>query len=306
MSPPGPVALVKRADAMLVAPGSGRSLERVRSLLVAVIGVRLLLRRWWTLVDRPPTLFQPVPVVQWMSGPPPLWMVLGLWGVGLTAVVCTVARRAPSISFAVAWLSLLLLAGWWGSSGKVMHNDLLLLTVAVPMLFARSPGSADIDAGPSRVQWGWPPRAALVVLATVYCLTGIQKLRHSGLDWIFSDNLSWVIRQGSSPFGQGFARAVADQGWLTRLFAAGTLIIELGAPVMLFFRRTRPLFALASFALHGSIWALMGLDYYGWILTTWAVALPLAVWPGWVARGAGTGWSWLRFHPIMTTHEVTT
>ena len=300
------MAVVKRVDDMLVAPGSARSLVWVRSLLVAVIGIRLVLRRWWTLVDRPPSLFQPVPVVQWLSGPPPLWLVLGIWSVGLVAVVLTVVRRAPSIAFTTAWVSLLLLTGWWGSSGKVMHNDLLLITVATPMLFARSPRSADIAADTNRVAWGWPPRAALAVLATVYCLTGVQKLRHSGLDWVFSDNLSWVIRQGSSPFGQGFAQAVADQGWLTRLFAAGTLVIELGAPMMLFFRRTRPLFALASFALHGSIWALMGLDYYAWILTTWAVALPLALWPAWVTRFTGTAWPRRRLRPQMTTHEVST
>ncbi|MEO6629672.1 MAG: hypothetical protein ABIP03_14025 [Aquihabitans sp.] len=291
---------------MLVAPATARDLVRVRALLVGVIGLRLLLRRWWTLVDRPASLFQPVPVVQWMGGPPSLWLVLGLWVAGLLAVGCTLARRAPAISFALAWFSLLLLTGWWGSSGKVMHNDLLLLTVAIPMLFARSPDATDVEAGTARTRWGWPPRASLVVLATIYCLTGIQKLRHSGLDWVFSDNLSWVIRQGSSPFGTGFSQLVADQGWLTRLFAAGTLLIELGAPVMLFFRRTRPSFALASFALHGSIWALMGLDYYAWILTTWAVALPLAVWPEPVERFARNGWPRSRLSLIPTSHEVST
>ena len=181
-------------------------------------------------------------------------------------------RRNASPGFFLAWLALLLLAGLWGSSGKVMHNDVLLLTVSFPVLFVGSPTRDSEAHGP---RWGWAPRAALAVLTVVYFLTGYQKLRHSGLEWAFSSNLAWVIRQGSSPFGPDLNRALADQLWLTQALAAGTLLFELAAPVLLAVRRTRLLFALGATAMHLGIWALLGLDYFGWILAVWAVVIPM-------------------------------
>src|SRR5690606_27259353 len=112
---------------------------------------------------------------------------------------------------------------------------------------------ASDESAAGRVGWGWPPRAALAVLGTVYFLTGFQKLRHSGLDWVMSENLRWVLRQGSPHVPDGTVQALADQLWLTQLLAAGALAVELAAPLLLVVRRTRVLFAVSATALHGSI-----------------------------------------------------
>lgn len=272
-------------DAALVAPGPPGPLVLMRVLIVSVIGARLLLRRWWVMAERPDALFDPVPFLAWLPGQPGAAAIVAVWALGLASVAATLwasaTGRHVTLPFVGAWLSLLVLAGLWGSAGKVMHNDVLLLSVAVPLLFASSPtrptGSTDaIDADAPAARWGWPPRAALIVLAVVYFLTGVQKLRHSGPGWAFGDNMSWVIRQGRSPFGDDFSRAIADQEWLTRSMSAGALALELVAPALLAVRRTRPWFALSATAMHLSIWAFLGLDYYGWVLAVWAVVIPMS------------------------------
>src|SRR6185369_6706250 len=53
------------------------------------------------------------------------------------------------------------LAALWGSSGKVMHNEVLTVTIAFVFLFAQAPGRRDPDSW--AVRWGWPQRARVGV-----------------------------------------------------------------------------------------------------------------------------------------------
>lgn len=271
----GPLARIDRA---LVGPGPARRLVEVRTFLAAAIAFRLVQRQWWHLADRPAELFDPVAVVSWLSSPPSAALAVVVQVLGLIGALAAVTRRAPKSGFAIAWLAYLFLAAVWGSSGKVMHNDVLLITVAFPLLFAGAPTRA--ESGTVDVRWGWAPRAALVALGAVYFATGYQKLRHSGLEWVFSDNMSWVLRQGTSVFGHRLNQVVADQPVMARLLAGGALTMELTAPLVLAFRRSRPFFALGSLMMHASIWLFLGLDYSPWVLASAAVALPMSRrWP---------------------------
>ena len=255
------------------------------------------------MADRPDDLFRPVPILDWLTAQPEAPVIVAVWVAGLAATVVVLVTSVPVIrggrspragalagpAFVASWLALLFLAGLWGSSGKILHNDLLLLTVCFPVLFAASPrrGTASDDRDE---RWGWPPRAALAVLATVYLLTGVQKLRHSGLEWVFSSNMTWVIRQGNPRIGEDLSRSLADQLWLTQALAGGALLLELSGPLALAVRRARLLFAACATVMHLSIWALLGLDYYGWVLTVWAVVVPMsAVGDRLIGRLAGVG-----------------
>ena len=266
--------LVARIDGALTAPGRSFRLVEVQTLLALVIGWRLLTRDWTLIADRPAALTQHLNVMAWYPGAPPAWLLVALQVVGIAAVVAVVARRRTRPAFLVAWLAYVALCAWWGASGKVMHNDVLTVTVTFPLLFARPPARGETG---SSVASGWPPRAALAVMATVYFLTGFQKLRHAGLHWVFGDNMSWILRQGAVDRAAGLASFVADHAWLAQGMAGGALALELTAPLWLSIRRTRALFAAAALVMHSSIWLLLGIDYSPWILTVAAVAVPMSL-----------------------------
>ncbi len=271
---PRPLAAVGRADADLVAPGSARTLVAVRSLLALTVGLRLLLRWWSQAAAIPPALWDPVFFVSWLPAPPSRTVLWTLQAAGLVAVALVVARVRARAAFVVAWLCLATLCAVWSSTGKVMHNDVLLLSAAFPLLFAPAPRREDDATVDER--WGWAPRAALAVVGLVYFAAGIQKLRYSGIGWVTSENMRWVLYTAPRSQIPAVGRALADAIWPTHLLAGGALLLEVLAPVLLWWRRTRPVFPLLALALHGSIWLLLGLDYYGWWLTTMAVTWPLS------------------------------
>ncbi len=266
--------VLRRIDDAFTGPGPARTLVQMRALLAGVIGLRLVFRNWWLVSTTPDALFEPVAAISWLSRPPESWLVTLLVVVGVGGVIATIVGRGAHLGFVLAWLSLVVQGAAWSSSGKVMHNDILLIWAAFPMLFAPSPRRDDLDT--HDVRWGWPPRAVLIAIAAVYFLAGFQKLNHSGLTWVFSDNLSWVLRQGHGVLPESLVQTMADQTWLTAAIAGLTLVMELGAPVLLAFAKLRPVFLALAVALHGSIFLTLGLDYYGWVLTVAAATIPMS------------------------------
>ncbi|MEO8330135.1 MAG: hypothetical protein ABI586_09030, partial [Candidatus Nanopelagicales bacterium] len=145
----------------------------------------------------------------------------------------------------------------------------------IPMLI--SAAEAKIGDRRMSVAYGWPPRAAATIVAAVYLFTGLQKLIHSGLAWVFSDNMSWVLYAGAASgqsLAPGFVTTLAGFGPVPQCLAAGALLLELSAPLLIAWRFTRPLFIVAVCCMHLSIGAALGLDYTGWILAVLAVLLP--------------------------------
>jgi hypothetical protein len=78
--------------------------------------------------------------------------------------------------------------------------------------------------------------------------------------------------------------ALAMGSVYTEVLCAVALLLVgvLVAPLLLLLRRARPLFAVGAAVMHLSIWALLGLDYYGWVLTVWAVVVPMSVVGDWL------------------------
>lgn len=128
----------------------------------------------------------------------------------------------------------------------------------------------------------WQPvtSAAVVIVSLVYFFTGWQKLLISGASWVTSENLSWVLAQGSigvTGWRRDTAMWVAQSGFLPHLLAAITLLVELGFPVAIVWRRVRVPLCLAVCGLHASIWLFVGLEYSAWVGTAICV-LALDAW----------------------------
>jgi len=273
-------------DDALWGPETGARLLVVHMGLSALIGIRIVLGPYRQLAGTPDALVDPVPVLGFLGGMPPLEAIVAIQVVGGLAAVAAVARRHPRAAFAVAWVCYLVLAGLRGSRGKVLHNDLLLLWAAVPFLLA--PVTVSLRDRTPRREHGWPIRSAMVIAALIYFLAGYHKLRRSGLEWAIGDNVRYVMAWGPS-VGQaaweGFASWVAEHTWASRATGAFILAFELTFPVALVRRGLQPVYALVAVSLHVMTWVLLGLDYWAWALT---VLVLFVDWPTVTARVAGS------------------
>jgi hypothetical protein len=183
-------------DDTLWGPETAARLVAVHVGLSALIGVRIVAGPYHRLAGTPDALVDPVPFLGWLHGMPSTRVFVALQVVGGVAALAAVLRRHPRLAFAVAWLCYLVLAGLRGSRGKVLHNDLLLLWVSSPFLLA--PIGVDLRDRIARRGYGWPVRVATVIMTLIYLFAGYHKLRRSGLDWAFGDNMRYVMLWGPS------------------------------------------------------------------------------------------------------------
>ena len=270
------VESLRRAEGRLVAPGSASALAWARTILTVTIAFRLVVEPYSELADQPDPLFFGAYVVRWFGSMPSEGVFIGLQVLGVAAAIACVAGKAPRVTFAAAWACLLVLGGLRGSVGKILHNDVMLLLACIPVLF--SPAGARIGSAARGAAFGWPRRGALLIASAVYCATGLQKLRHSGLDWVLSKNLRWVLYNGAAD-GKAptdvVALFVANRAWLATATGIGFLAFEVGAPVLACWsRRSRWLLLLGASGLHVGTYLTLGLHYWAWVLTIAALVVP--------------------------------
>ena len=280
------IASRDRLRDVLWGPETGARLLFAHSALAALLGLRVALGSYRQLAHTPGPLFDPVPILAWAPSMPPAWGFVAIQVIGTVAAVAAVARRRPRLAFAVAWVCYLVLAGLRGSRGKVLHNDLLLLWSSVPFLLA--PVAVGWHDRTRRRELGWPVRSAMAIAAVIYFLAGYHKIRRSGLEWAIGDNVRYVMLWGPSVGAakwNAMATWIGEHLWASR--ATGTFILgfELTFPLVLWWRRWQPLYALVAVALHATTWLFLGLDYWAWALT---VLILFVDWPAVVERMRGT------------------
>ena len=95
-----------------------------------------------------------------------------------------------------------------------------------------------------------------------------------------SDNLRWALYASGD---SDLALFIADRPWLAHALAAGTLLLELGFPLVLLRPRAAWLFVPGAVLLHVGIWLAMGLDYSAQAAT---VVVVFTNWPVVVVSGS--------------------
>lgn len=269
--------ILRRVDDALFGPESGARLLVVWTGLSVLIALRVALGPYGQLAGQPPALFRPVPFLRMLDSMPALGVIIAIQVVGTAAAVASALGWRRRLVFVVAWICFLVLAGMRASRGKILHNDLLLLFASVPFLAA--PDDAHYsDRTPTR-RFGWPVRGALAIVSVTYFLTGYWKLRNSGLAWVTSDNLRWLLWWGpvtAESRVDAAAEFIAQRPWLAHLSAALILGFELLFPIVLFWPRIRPLFAVFAVAFHGGTFLVLGLDYWSYAVVA---VLLLIDWP---------------------------
>lgn len=244
-----------------------RLLATARLALAVVLGLRLGLSPFTAVVGQPGALWRPRGIGQVFATPPPVGLIVALQVLGVVGAAGYVWRRrlAPLV---VAWACLLLLGAVRTSLGKILHNDVLLVLVAGPLLLAGA--KPDDDAARTGLD-----AAAAIVLLSYFC-AGWWKLLRSGLGWATSDNLRWALAGG-----RGGARWRALTDWLIAhpavciALAVALLALELVAALVWLRPSVAPLFVAAAGLMHVATWLVLGLDYWAHLA---AMALVLVPW----------------------------
>jgi len=284
------IALLRRADAWLVAPAPAERLGALRFVTslfaTCYLGVRL--PAFLALADAPASRFEPVGVLAWLGSPLPA----AVW-----AALVVGALVFGSASTAGAWFrlsgpgfaALLLVVTTYRSSwGQLLWFEALLVLHVVIVGFAPSANGFSIDArravpaARDGGAYGFPIRLAAVVTVTTYVLAGIAKLRIGGTDWLAGDTLRNHIAYsaarldvlGGSP--SPLARPFMEHGALFAPMAITTVAVELAAPIALLGGRIRSAWVAVAWTMHAAIAALMFVVFpYPLTLVAFAPFYPL-------------------------------
>ena len=205
----------------------------------------------------------------------------GVWRMALMlSCIGLFTRMSTAISFALG----LYLFGVPASFGKIHHMEHVLIFSFLIMAFSRCGDAWSIDALIRKARAGaiqqppamsgeytWPVRMIWVVIALIYFAAGVSKLRHSGFEWINSDNMRYFLvlehyhlsdADPLTSWGLAMARGVA----LPRMMAATGMILELALPIALFIPRSRWVLVPSVAAMQFGIAVLMGPNFYQLIL----------------------------------------
>ena len=185
---------------------------------------------------------------------------------------------ASGVAFTAGWrfrltgplfaMTVLVLTTYRSSWGQLLHFENLFVLLLLVVGFSRAADAWSLDARhrPAPlpgVSYGWPLQLCCLVVVTTYAIAGIAKLQLGGWDWVFGDTIRHHVAYASVRLellganGSPLAGPAVRQAWLFTPMALATLVIELSAPVVLWWRRARWVWCVAAWAMHVGIFALM-------------------------------------------------
>jgi hypothetical protein len=167
------------------------------------------------------------------------------------------------------------LIGLAHSFGKVQHDDAIVAISIGVMALSRCGDSFSIDAMISRArqrqsvhakqsgEYKWPVQIICVLFSLAFFSAGISKLRHGGMNWIFSDSLAILLVRhhyhvsDSDPL-VSWGLNLAQHPFLYKTLALLTVAGEVGYPLALFSFRARRIFVPLMLLIQLGIRVVMG------------------------------------------------
>jgi len=291
---------LRRADRWVFASEDARRLASVRIGLCTLLTLRLASNDS-AAVAAGHTRFHPHFYMSLFEGMPSQELASALQICGIVFALIAAAGLALRASLPLALGCGLILDGMLNSAGRVIVGDAVLVLCLLVLLAS---GAAASDAWSIRkplrgnrtsngARYGWPIRTAMVAVAFAYFFAGFQKWRYSGVAWVTSDNLRWILYGQSHP--NGWALFVADRPLLAHVLAACSLLLETCFPLVLFMPKLRWLLIPAAVAMHVGVRLAIGLDYSAQWLTT---VIVFVNWPGVV------GWLRSAVAPVPRPREA--
>jgi len=224
---------------------------------------------------------------------PPTWLqwLETVWRVALLAsAVGLLTRLSTFVAFVLGFYLLALPHQF----GRLEHTNGLIVILLGVLAFSRCGEGLSIDRlwlyrGKTArdAAYGWPLRCGQVALCLVFFAAGLAKLRYGGLAWVTSDTLASAIRKAqydpaaARPLLGALGLWVAQQDWLMRLGTVGTIVVEAGYPIALFWRRSRWMILPGMVGLLIAIHLTMG-PWFGTFIAAHVFWVP---WSRWLGRG---------------------
>jgi hypothetical protein len=215
--------------------------------------------------------FDPAGPVAVLGAPLPYALVVAITLLAVpfgAAFVAGYRYRIAGPAFAALFLWATSYRNSWG---MLFHTEnLLVLHVAVLGLAGGAADAWSLDAKsrgraepPPDGRYGWPIALACLLTVTTYVLAGYAKVSVSGLSWVTSDTLRGLVAYDNLrkvELGAAHAHlgtALVGHGWLFPPLAAGSMAIEMGAPLALLGPRIGKIWCALAWSFHAGVVALM-------------------------------------------------
>ncbi|RCK69586.1 hypothetical protein DT076_08950 [Desertihabitans brevis] len=221
-----------------------------------------------------PSLFAPVGPVRVLRRPLPPVVADGLLYAGLAADVAFTAGLWHRVTGPAHAALLLWTLSYRNSWSMVFHHDNALVLHTAVLGCTPSADALSVDAlhtrapRPDSWRYGTPGRVMEAVTAASYLVTAIAKVKGPlGWSWVRGESLRSQIAADAlrkALLGEQVSSTGTRLYPHTRVFtvlAAGSLALELAAPLALLDRRLARLWSVGVFGLHWGIKVVMGIRF---------------------------------------------
>lgn len=155
-----------------------------------------------------------------------------IWRISLVLAAFGILFPLTSL---LSFLGMLIMAGVSLNFGKIHHVNHMPIVILGLLVFSFHSGK-------------WVLRTSQLYMCLVYFASGFQKLRHAGLEWIFSDNMSNIII--TRPTVTSLGLWTAEYPILCQLLAFVILFSQITAPLALISTRYARFVVPTLFMLH--------------------------------------------------------
>lgn len=211
------------------------------------------------------------------------WLSHSQWVLGLAWLVVGVSmiqfgrKRAPLVFGVVGLMALEVLVASqtlvFGGAMRVLYSGgATLLGWLIGLGYARWTSEAKRSTDERLAEAG-----ALGCFAATYLGAAVSKLASSGVAWLSAAELPAVILSHSSVDPSIFTvygEAVVHRPWLAQALVAATLVIQLGAVLMLFSTRLRAVWSVLILLFHLNVFLILHIPYIPAMMLAVGLAYP--------------------------------
>jgi hypothetical protein len=257
------------------APGSAVTLGLCRTLFFGLLFAWMVTHDFSTWGAYSQVFWMPIWLFDTFHLPKlPVAAIAAMQVVWKAALLLSAVGLWTRVAMATAFVLGVYLMGLPHNFGQTQHFDTLVVFVTGVLAVSRAGDAVSMDAlqarrrgRPPQVddrwEYTWPIRFVWVAMSFIFCAAGISKLRHSGLEWVFSDNLALLLLRQQYHLSDGepltnWGIWIANHAAIARTMAASSVAIETLFPLVLFSRIARFVLVPAGLAFLVGIRVLMG------------------------------------------------